>query len=85
MNSITFQLPSDDINLVRQVYTHLSDHTEDVDTSKLLTNMAKKYRFAGYIGTIDFLFDEIKQLRNDLEKANEEIAKLKKQKRPWLF
>ena len=85
MNNITFQLPSDDLSLSHQVYTHLSDHTEEVDASKLLTNMAKKYRFAGYIGSIDFLFDEMKKLKENLEKANQEIAKLKKQKRPWLF
>ena len=73
-----FQVPATDIQLSNQVYAHVSDHTEDVDMSEFLVSIPKKYRFAGYIGCIDFLFEEVTRLKTELEK-------IKKQKRSWFF
>jgi hypothetical protein len=85
MNSITFQIPANDEQLAEQVHVHVSNHEEEVDMTKFLSNIAKKYRFAGYIGTIDFLFEEVKNLKVELELTRVELEKVKKQKRPWLF
>ena len=80
-----FQVPATDIQLSNQVYAHVSDHMEDVDMSEFLVSIPKKYRFAGYIGCIDFLFEEVTRLKTELEKTRTELEKIKKQKRPWLF
>jgi hypothetical protein len=85
MNSITFQIPANDEQLAEQVHAHMSDHEDEVDMNKFLSSIAKKYRFAGYIGTIDFLFEEVKKLKVELELTRDELSKVKKQKRPWLF
>jgi hypothetical protein len=82
METITFILPSNDVELVDQVYEHINQNSETVDVSHTLLAMAKKYRFAGYIGILDYLFIEIQNLKNELQKTKDE---LKNKKRPWLF
>ena len=84
-SAITFTLPSDDSQLVEQVYNHIDSNSETINISTMLTEMAKKYRFAGYIGTLDYLFNEIQHLKEELEKTKEELQRVKNKKRPWLF
>lgn len=84
-SAITFTLPSDDSQLVDQVYNHIDSNSETINISTMLIEMAKKYRFAGYIGTLDYLFIEIQNLKEELEKTKEELVRVKHKKRPWLF
>jgi len=84
-SAITFTLPSTDVELVDQVYEHINQKSESIDVSHTLLAMAKKYRFAGYIGAIDYLFNEIQNLKEELEKTKEELVRVKHKKRPWLF
>jgi len=84
-STITFTLPSTDEQLVQQVFVHIDDNSENIDVSDMLVHMAKKYRFAGYIGTLDYLFVEIQKLKDELAKTKEELQKVKNKKRPWLF
>jgi len=72
MSSITFDLPASDEDLVDQVTDFVEEY--DVDHSEMLLKMARKYRFAGYIGTISHLFKEVKRLQ-------EEVDSLKKKQR----
>jgi hypothetical protein len=85
MNSIQFNIPANDEQLSMQVYAHVSDHEGEIDMGKFLTNVSKKYRFAGYIGCIDFLYEELQKLKKELAETRDELEKVKKQKRPWLF
>ena len=75
-SSITFNLPSNDSQLVKQVVVHIDENSEIISISDMLVNMARKYRFAGYIGTLEHLFQEIKMLRDELDE-------LKRKKRSW--
>jgi hypothetical protein len=85
MNSITFQLPSNDIQLADQVYSHIVENSEVLDARETLTNMAKKYRFAGYIGFIQYLFVEVERLKEELAKTREELEKAKSKKKGWFY
>ena len=85
MESITFKLPSTDVELVDQVYENINQNSETIDISHTLLSMAKKYRFAGYIGTLDYLFIEIQNLKDELQKTKDELRIVKNKKRPWLF
>ena len=85
MNTITFTLPSNDIQLSKQVYAHVEEHSEAIDTLEFLNGIPKKFKFAGYIGVIDYLFDEIVKLKTELACVQGELSKVKKSKRPWLF
>ena len=85
MNTIEFQIPSTDLQLSSQVFEHLTNHEDEVDMREFLTGISKKYRFAGYIGSLDFLFGEIAILKDKLEKTCDELEKIKKHKRFWLF
>ena len=85
MNNINFEIPANDLQLTSQVFSHISNHEKEVDMSELLTNIGKKYRFAGYIGSIDYIFFELLKLKEDLEKAKMEIENLKKKKKTWFF
>jgi len=85
MNNIQFNIPATDEQLSTQVYVHVSDHEEEIDMGKFLIGIAKKYRFAGYIGCIDFMFEELQKLKKELAETRAELQKVKKQKRPWLF
>ena len=84
-STITFTLPADDFSLIGQVFEHVDNNSEIIDISDMLLAMAKKYRFAGYIGTLDYLFVEIQNLKEELEKTKVELQKVKNKKRPWLF
>jgi hypothetical protein len=75
MSTITFNLPANDEDLVDQVEDFVEEY--DVDHSEMLLKMARKYRFAGYIGTISHLFKEVNKLRAEVE------ALKKKQKWGW--
>jgi hypothetical protein len=44
---------------------------EDINQGDMLLKMARKYRFAGYIGSIDFLFSEIYLLREEIRELRE--------------
>ena len=84
-STITFTTPSSDVELVDQVYEHINQTSETIDISNMLLAMAKKYRFAGYIGTLDYLFIEIQNLKDELQKTKDELRIVKNKKRPWLF
>ena len=75
MSSITFDLPASDSELVDQVLEHLDDCT--VEPDEMLLNMARKYRFAGYIGSITCLFRRIESLQEEVD------ALRKKQRWGW--
>ena len=82
---ITFNLPSSDSELVDQVYSHIED-VEDFNAADTLLLLSRKYRFAGYIGSIHYLFSKMTTLTDEVETLKEEIAKLKKQKKSsWFF
>lgn len=61
-----FDLPADDEELVRQVCDHIRANRSD-DHGDMLLTMARKYRFAGYIGTIAHLFSEVESLQERVE------------------
>ena len=74
---IRFDLPANDEELVEQVFDFLNEN-QGINPSVVLTKLARKYRFAGYIGSIEFLFawnheleDEVRNLREKLEKREE--------------
>ena len=75
MSSITFDLPANDSELVDQVLEHLDDCT--VEPDEMLLHMARKYRFAGYIGSITCLFRRIESLQEEVD------ALRKKQRWGW--
>jgi hypothetical protein len=77
-SSIIFNLPSNDSQLVKQVVVHIDENSEIISISDMLVNMSRKYRFAGYIGTLEHLFQEIKMLRDELDEL-----KSKNKKRSW--
>ena len=85
MSIITFTLPSNDYELVDQVYEHINENSESIDIADMLSAMAKKYRFAGYIGTIDYLFIELQGLKLELQNTKDELEKLKNKKRSWFY
>jgi hypothetical protein len=72
MSTITFDLPANDEDLVSQVEDFIEEY--DIEHSEMLLKMARKYRFAGYIGAISQLFKEVKKLQ-------EEVDSLKKKQR----
>jgi hypothetical protein len=76
MSAITFDLPASDEDLVDQV-TDFVEEYDGVDHSEMLLKMARKYRFAGYIGTISHLFKEVKRLQGEVD------ALKKKQRWGW--
>ena len=80
-----FTLPSNDSELVDQVYEHVNENSESIDIADMLLAMAKKYRFAGYIGTIDYLFIELQGLKLELQTTKDELEKLKNKKRSWFY
>ena len=80
-----FTLPSDDSSLVQQVYEHVNENSESIDIADMLLAMAKKYRFAGYIGTIDYLFIELQGLKFELRATKDELEKLKNKKKSWFY
>jgi hypothetical protein len=74
---IRFDLPATDSELVQQVYDFI-DTNDNVIISDILLKLARKYRFAGYIGSIDYLStcirdlqDEILELRADVREAQQ--------------
>ena len=82
---MNFQLPANDQDLVHQVYDHIDD-SEDFDAAVTLLAMSRKHRFAGYIGSIDFLFDKLESLTEQVEDLNKELEKMKKAKKAsWFF
>ena len=85
MSVITFTLPSNDFELVDQVYEHVNENSESIDIADMLSSMAKKYRFAGYIGTIDYLFIELQGLKFELRATKDELEKLKNKKKSWFY
>ena len=75
---IKFDLPATDAELINQVDEFIND--SDLDTlnpGSMLLNMARKYRFAGYIGSIHHLFAEISSLREDIELNDDDIKSLR--------
>ena len=57
MSTMHFALPASDADLVDQVFEFVEEY--DVDHGEMLLGMARKYRFAGYIGTISYLFTKV--------------------------
>ena len=84
-STITFTTPSSDVELVDQVYEHINQTSETIDISNMLLAMAKKYRFAGYIGTLDYLFVEIQNMKYELQKTKDELQKVKNKKWSWFY
>jgi hypothetical protein len=64
-----FELPATDEELVQQVFNFVDTNT--VDHGGMLLKMARRYRFAGYIGCIDYLFKEIDTLREEIEQIRQ--------------
>lgn len=69
-DAVKFDLPASDRELVDQVFNFLASN-KNVEQGEMLLNMARKYRFAGYIGSIDFLFSEIYLLREEIKDIRE--------------
>lgn len=82
---MNFQLPANDQDLVNQVYNHIDD-SADFDAAVTLLSMSRKHRFAGYIGSIDFLFEKLETLTEQVKDLNKELEKMKKSKKTsWFF
>ena len=81
---MNFQLPANDLDLVNQVYDHIDDSV-DFDPAVTLLSMSRKHRFAGYIGSIDFLFDKLDSLTEQVKDLNKELEKMKKAKKSSWF
>jgi hypothetical protein len=62
---ITFTMPAKDDQLAFEVYNYLYKH-KDVSIGKVLVSLPRKFKFAGYIGSIMHLSDENEQLRSSL-------------------
>jgi hypothetical protein len=73
MSTITFELPASDEDLVDQVFDFVDEY--DVDHGEMLLGMARKYRFAGYIGTISYLFAKVNELQRELEEVRTQKSK----------
>jgi len=80
-SAIVFDLPANDFELVQQVVDFIEENPE-VNRGDVLIRMARKYRFAGYIGTLEFLTSEIQELRQDVHILREVVKRLSK---PSLF
>lgn len=66
---ITFKLPATDSELVNQVFDFIDESDQDeLNHGYMLLTLARKYRFAGYIGSIHYLYSEIASLRQEMEK-----------------
>ena len=63
-----FELPATDEELVKQVFDFVDSNT--IDHGDMLLKMARRYRFAGYIGCIDYLFREIDALREEIHQIH---------------
>jgi len=74
---IRFELPANDEGLVEQFQTHIEP---DSDVARLITLLPRKYRFAGYIGMLDYLFEELQATKKELEEM-----KNKKKKKGWFY
>ena len=95
---IKFELPATDAELVNQVFDFIDNSDPDVlNHGTMLLNMARKYRFSGYIGAIHFLFAEIETLRKErvdlaevhalrkeMQVLREDCQVLKNRQRTWL-
>ena len=79
---IVFDLPATDHELVDQVFDFIHDNP-NADIADMLLKTARKYRFAGYIGSIDYLFVEVEELRETIETLRNEIKILKETHVPW--
>jgi hypothetical protein len=75
---ILFDLPATDPELVDQVIDFLDENPNAV-VSEMLLKMARKYRFAGYIGSIDYLFDEIEELKENVKELSDTNEALKEE------
>jgi len=73
-----FKTPAKDLDLVDQVVQHIRDDDDGIDIDSTLVFMPRKYRFAGYIGTLHYLMEEVRTLK-------EEVKELKKKKRGWFY
>ena len=79
MGTIRLELPDNDKGLSYQMYDIINERNDEEPITEIITDLPRKYRFAGYIGAIQFLFDKLKE-------AQEEIEKLKKaanKKKGW--
>ena len=77
-NMITFDLPATDFELVQQVFDFIEENPE-VNRGDILIRMARKYRFAGYIGTLEFLSAEVRELKETIRELKETIRELKQE------
>jgi hypothetical protein len=82
--AITFDLPASDFELVQQVFEFI-DENQDVNRGDILLRMARKYRFAGYIGTIEYLSAEIRELSDEIDTIRDELKLLKNKIPPQSF
>ena len=71
-NMITFDLPATDFELVQQVFDFIEENP-GVNRGDILIRMARKYRFAGYIGTLEFLSAEVRELKETIRELKQEI------------
>lgn len=78
MSEITFRLPANDLELVEQVTDFIRDNEEYVELDLTLSKLARKYRFAGYVGALHYLMQEVRDLK-------QEIAQLRQPKKGWFF
>jgi hypothetical protein len=77
---ITFDLPATDPELVDQVFDFIHNNP-NADIAETLLKIARKYRFAGYIGAIDYLFVEIEELKETVDDLRKEINFMREEKR----
>ena len=84
---IKFDLPATDVELVNQVFDFIDkSDQEEFNHGQMLLKMARKYRFAGYIGAIQYLFSEIASLNEEMKQMKNAMQYLHhrlEQPRTW--
>jgi NADH pyrophosphatase NudC (nudix superfamily) len=81
---IKFELPATDLELVNQVFDFIDNSDPDeLNHGQMLLKMARKYRFAGYIGSIHYLYAEIASLQEEMEKMKNAMRYLHKPLTWW--
>ena len=77
---IKFELPATDSELVNQVFDFIDNSDpNELNHGHMLLKMARKYRFAGYIGSIHYLYAEIASLQEEMEKMKNAMRYLHQQ------
>ena len=79
MGTIRLELPDNDYGLSYQMYTIIDQHPDNEQITGIITDLPRKYRFAGYIGAIQYLFDQLKEAQEEIEK----LKKVANKKKGW--